>query len=80
MSDAPHALLIREAITNELAGTDYTQLPDSPFSNEVKQQWRLYRQALRDLSKMPDTATMARQWPTSPLGKNLAVDLGWRDP
>jgi hypothetical protein len=33
----------------ELAFTDWTQLPDSPLSPELKQAWADYRQALRDI-------------------------------
>ena len=32
-----------------LAATDWTQLSDSPFSIEKKQEWTDYRQKLRDL-------------------------------
>ena len=31
-----------------LAQSDWTQLPDSPLSDSVKQQWADYRQQLRD--------------------------------
>jgi hypothetical protein len=37
-------------IKKSLAESDYTQLPDAPFSTEQKQAWSAYRQALRDLS------------------------------
>lgn len=32
-----------------LAQSDWTQLPDAPLTNEQKQAWAEYRQALRDL-------------------------------
>ena len=32
-----------------LALSDWTQMPDSPLSDEKKQAWANYRQALRDL-------------------------------
>ena len=32
-----------------LAETDFTQLPDSPFETAVKNEYRVYRQYLRDL-------------------------------
>lgn len=32
-----------------LGGSDWTQLPDSPLTEEAKQQWRDYRQQLREV-------------------------------
>lgn len=37
-----------------LKESDWTQLPDVPLSEEVKQLWRVYRQALRDLPSQPN--------------------------
>jgi hypothetical protein len=36
-----------------LAKSDWTQLPDSPLSPELKQAWADYRQALRDVPQQP---------------------------
>lgn len=49
----------------KLAASDWTQLPDSPFTAEQKQAWADYRQALRD---MPESFTTvdAVVWPTAP--------------
>lgn len=33
----------------ELKGSDWTQLPDSPLSEEKRAEWAAYRQAWRDL-------------------------------
>ena len=44
---------------------DWTQLMDSPFTDSKKEEWKTYRQALRDLptsSGWPRTHT----WPTPP--------------
>lgn len=38
-----------------LAETDWTQMPDSPLSEEEKENYRIYRQALRDLPVKYDT-------------------------
>ena len=48
-----------------LAASDWTQLPDAPFTAEQKQAWADYRQALRD---MPESFTTvdAVVWPTAP--------------
>lgn len=47
-----------------LTASDWTQVPDSPLSAEQKQQWAVYRQALRDF---PDTCDPVNPlWPTPP--------------
>lgn len=48
-----------------LASSDWTQLPDSPFTTEQKTAWATYRQELRD---MPESFTTvdAVVWPTAP--------------
>ena len=33
-----------------LAASDFTQLPDVPLSDELKQKWTVYRQELRDIT------------------------------
>lgn len=39
---------------DKLSNTDWTQVPDSPLTEEQKENWRIYRQQLRDL---PDIIT-----------------------
>ncbi|EQB09673.1 tail fiber assembly protein [Novosphingobium lindaniclasticum] len=48
-----------------LAASDFTQVPDSPFTAAEREEWRLYRQALRDL---PETTLdpSAVAWPNAP--------------
>jgi len=47
----------------QLAASDWTQVPDSPLSDEKKEAWRVYRQALRDF---PNTYTGAPEdWKSS---------------
>lgn len=41
---------IRDERTVELKLSDWTQLPDSPFTEEQKNAWRQYRQELRDIT------------------------------
>lgn len=43
--------LVRTVRNQYLNSTDYTQLPDSPFSNEEKSQYAEYRQYLRDYTE-----------------------------
>lgn len=48
-----------------LAASDWTQLPDSPLSDEEKTAWSEYRQQLRD---MPSSFTTVDEvvWPKAP--------------
>ena len=50
---------------SKLAASDWTQLPDSPFTAEERQAWADYRQALRDLPESFTTVD-AVVWPTAP--------------
>lgn len=45
-----------------LSQTDWTQLPDSPLSGQEKEDFKIYRQALRDITKDSDNIV----WPTLP--------------
>lgn len=48
-----------------LSDSDWTQAIDSPLTDDKKQEWATYRQALRDL---PENTTDPRNplWPTKP--------------
>lgn len=48
-----------------LAETDWTQVEDSPLSDEKKTEWKNYRQALRDLTDLDDLTSIV--WPSKPL-------------
>jgi hypothetical protein len=56
---------VRAERDQKLAATDWTQLIDSPFSNDTNGVWQAYRQALRDVPTQAgfpwDVA-----WPTVP--------------
>ena len=63
---------LRSIRDNILSECDWTQSPDSPLSEAKKEEWRLYRQALRDL---PDSVTDPKPlvvdrnhstWPAAP--------------
>lgn len=62
------AELLRQMRTQRdrlLAASDFTQVPDSPLTAAKREEWRLYRQALRDLPETtPDPAAAA--WPNAP--------------
>lgn len=47
-----------------LINSDWTQLDDSPLSEEEKTEWRNYRQALRDLTGLDDLTSIV--WPAQP--------------
>jgi len=49
----------------KLQYTDWTQMPDSPLSEQERQQWASYRQHLRDLpANTPDPLNVT--WPEPP--------------
>ena len=57
---------------SELEGCDWTQMPDSPLSDDKKKEWETYRQKLRDLPKtaspkISETGILTNvTWPTKP--------------
>jgi len=48
----------------ELNESDWTQISDSPLSEEMKAEWRVYRQALRDITNYEDPWSI--EWPEKP--------------
>ena len=59
---------VRKIRTNLLYGCDWTQLPDSPLTDEVKLEWQQYRQELRDLQFVSNDISSVDDvsWPTPP--------------
>lgn len=58
---------VREYRDQLLQESDYTQLPDVPLTTAQVQQWRVYRQALRDYPKQVNvTDWSAPPWPFAP--------------
>ena len=50
-----------------LADSDWTQMNDSPLTNEVKTAWATYRQELRDLSDLDAWPNLDdADWPVAP--------------
>ena len=50
-----------------LSDSDWTQLPDSPFSDSKKAEWTTYRQALRNLPTHSNWPNLEdADWPTQP--------------
>lgn len=56
---------LRTARNSLLTESDWTQVEDSPLSEEKKTEWKNYRQALRDLTDLDDLTTIV--WPSKPL-------------
>ena len=50
---------------HRLTACDWTQVADVPLSDEQREQWRAYRQALRDVTDQPGFPD-AIVWPESP--------------
>lgn len=59
---------IREVRSDLLAKSDWTQMPDNPLSEEARNEWKTYRQALRDITETYKTPE-AVAWPLSPANK-----------
>ena len=50
-----------------LADSDWTQMNDSPLTNEAKTAWATYRQELRDMSDLASWPNIADDdWPVAP--------------
>ena len=55
---------VRSDRNERLSACDWTQLPDSPLSNEQRIDWQVYRQALRDITTQE--SPFAIVWPEVP--------------
>lgn len=49
-----------------LAASDWTQLPDAPLQENDAGEWRMYRQALRDLTATEESDISKVRWPEPP--------------
>lgn len=52
--------------------TDWTQMNDSPLSQTKKEEWKLYRQSLRDITKFDNPDHVI--WPEKPLSNDPPVE------
>ena len=57
---------IRSQRNGLLAGSDWTQVADSPLPDEKKAEWATYRQELRDHLAQSDRVSTMPEWPTQP--------------
>ena len=56
--------IVRTNRNMKLEESDYTQITDSPLTDEKKTEWQTYRQSLRDITKQSDPFNIT--WPTEP--------------
>jgi len=56
--------LMRAERNSKLAATDWTQLADTPLTDAQRQEWVVYRQALRDVTQQTDPFHLV--WPEEP--------------
>jgi hypothetical protein len=64
--EAPTLEEVRIRIAHELAATDQFMFQDRQMSEERRNAWIIYRQALRALKKLPTPAAQLAAWPASP--------------
>jgi len=57
---------LRQLRDFHLTACDWTQVPDSALSDEDRAAWRVYRQALRDITKFYSSPSDV-VWPLSPV-------------
>ena len=55
---------IRDRRNELLKECDWTQLPDSPLTNQKQTEWQIYRQSLRDITTQLNPFSI--EWPTPP--------------
>jgi len=55
---------IRSRRNIELNESDWTHISDSPLTAEKKEEWQIYRQELRDITKQSNPFSV--EWPTPP--------------
>lgn len=59
-----HWASVRNERDKKLKDSDYTQLPDAPFTDAEKLNWASYRQGLRDITNQSSPDNI--QWPQVP--------------
>jgi len=56
---------VREERTAILVSCDWTQFGDAPVSDVKQEEWRVYRQSLRDITEQEDPFNVT--WPAEPI-------------
>ena len=57
--------MVRQQRNGMLSGTDWTQIGDATLGDHTAEEWRTYRQALRDLPSTTDRVSLI-EWPNDP--------------
>jgi hypothetical protein len=57
-------VVVKAERKSKLEASDWTVLPDVPMPDSERDQWKVYRQALRDITDQPDPFNI--NWPTPP--------------
>ena len=60
--------IVRQDRNTRLQSSDWTQITDSPLTDEKKTEWQTYRTALRDITKQNDPFNIT--WPNNPNNPN----------
>ena len=58
--------MVRSQRNGLLSGSDWTQLPGGPLTDEQKTAWDTYRDELRDYPAQSDRVSTLPAWPTPP--------------
>lgn len=77
-ANRPTKAEVNGAVYVTLLASDVYMLPDYPVTPEVQDSWKVYRQALRDLSKgspAPTADEMIAAWPLDPNGNDAIANL-----
>ena len=56
---------VRQQRNGMLGSTDWTQIGDATLGDHTAEEWRTYRQALRDLPSTTDRVSLI-EWPNDP--------------
>lgn len=56
---------LRQFRNGRLAASDWTQTADAPLTDSKKEEWKVYRQELRDITKTQKSLVNIT-WPTLP--------------
>ena len=73
----PFLKILRDERDCRLFKCDWTQAADSPLNDLQKEEWKIYRQALRDIpSAFGDVDTLQQVgWPNPPDGSNIEFTM-----
>jgi len=67
MSEEDHLTELRLFRNSRLMASDWTQVADAPLTDAKKEEWKVYRQELRDITKT-QKSLVDITWPSAPTG------------